>query len=404
MTHPDPSRPSTDASATGVSRQPGVFGGGSWPLGRVAGIRVAVDHSWVLIFLLITLSLGMQLRVALEGWNVLVTWSAAVVASLLFFASILLHELGHSVVAQRLGVRVKSITLFVFGGLAQLESEARRPRDEFLIALTGPLVSVTLGVAFRLSASVLSGLGGAGEVAAEVASWLGRINLILAAFNLVPGFPLDGGRALRGIVWAVTGSFERATTAAALAGSVFAYFLIGLGIFVAVVGRQLFGGLWLAFIGWFLLSAARATVGGMVFERILEGVSAAEVMESVRDACVSGSESVTELVGDAVLRRGLRTFYLVDREGRLRGLVTLRELARVPADERGQRRVGDVAVPLERLEVLAPDDDGWVALRRMAERRVNQLPVLDDGRLLGAVTRERLIALVQAQLTFGAKT
>ena len=391
------------SSARGASARRGVLGGGSWPLGRVAGIGVYVDHTWLLIFLLVTLSVGLQLRQALEGWSGLVTWGAAVAASVLFFVSILLHELGHSLVAQRLGVRVKSITLFVFGGLAELESEPRRPRDEFLIALAGPLVSVTLGLAFRLAGNLLSGLGESAEVAAETASWLGRINLILAVFNLVPGFPLDGGRAFRGIMWAITGSFESATAAAAATGSYFAYFLIGLGLLVALLGGDLLGGLWLAFIGWFLLSAARAAVGGMVFERILEALSAGEVMEPVRGACVSGSESVAELVGDAVLRRGLRTFYVVDGGGELQGLVTLRELARVPAAERAARRVRDVAIPAEQLAVLAPDDDGWVALRRMAERNVNQLPVVDEGRLLGAVTRERLIALVQAQLTFGAR-
>jgi Zn-dependent protease/CBS domain-containing protein len=370
----------------------------------VAGIGVYLDHTWLLIFLLVTLSVGLQLREALEGWSGFVTWGAAAAASVLFFVSILLHELGHSLVAQRLGVRVKSITLFVFGGLAELESEPRRPRDEFLIALAGPLVSVTLGLAFRLGGNLLSGWGDGAAVAAETASWLGRINLLLAAFNLVPGFPLDGGRAFRGIMWAVTGSFEKATAAAATTGSYFAYFLIGLGLLAALLGGDLLGGLWLVFIGWFLLSAARAAVGGMVFERILEALSAVEVMEPVRNACVSGSASVEELVGDAVLRRGMRTFYVIDRDGELRGLVTLRELARVPVEERRARRVCEIAIPAEQLAVLAPDDDGWVALRRMAERNVNQLPVVDEGRLLGAVTRERLIALVQAQLMFGART
>jgi Zn-dependent protease len=378
-----------------------VFGGGAWSIGRIASIELAVDHTWLFIFLLVTLSLGTQFRLSHESWSMVQTWSTAVVTSALFFASILLHELGHSLVAQRLGVRVRSITLFIFGGLAQLESEPRRPRDELLIAVAGPLVSVFLGLVFVLAARVLAGVGGVGAVAAEGFAWLGRINLFLAAFNVVPGFPLDGGRVLRGILWGVTGSFERATAIAAFSGSVFAYSLIGFGIFAALLAGQLLGGLWLVFIGWFLLSAAQATVGQMMTERILEVVRAGDAMESVRDACVSGSETLAELASEAVLRRGLRTFYVVDSRGRLRGLVTLQELAQVPAGERGTLCLEDIMIPVDRLEVLAPDDDGWAALRRMTERAVNQLPVLEGGRLLGALTRERLLALVQAQLALG---
>ncbi len=380
-----------------------MFGGGAWSIGRIASIELAVDHTWVIIFLLVTLSLGARFQFSHESWSTLLTWSTAVATSALFFASILLHELGHSLVAQRLGVRVRSITLFIFGGLAQLDSEPRRPRDELLIAAAGPLVSVFLGLAFVLASRVSAGAGGLGAVAAESFAWLGRINLIVAAFNVVPGFPLDGGRVLRGILWGVTGSFERATAIAAFSGSLFAYALIGSGIFAALLAGQLLGGLWLVFIGWFLLSAARATVDQMMIERILEVARAGDAMESVRDACVSGSETVAELASEAVLRRGLRTFYVVDSQGRLRGLVTLKELAQVPTGERGTLCLEDVMIPVDRLEVLAPDDDGWAALRRMSERAVNQLPILEDGRLLGALTRERLLALVQAQLALGTQ-
>jgi Zn-dependent protease len=323
------------------------------------------------------------------------------VTSLLFFVSILLHELGHSLVAQRLGVRVRSITLFVFGGIAQLESEPRRPRDEVWIASAGPVVSGALGALFYGLGALLGGATGAAEVGREALSWLGRINLTVAAFNLAPGFPLDGGRVLRGILWAATGSFARATAAAAGSGTLLAYALIALGALAALFGGQLVGGLWLVFIGWFLRRAARATVGQLVVERALAGVSLRQVLEPVSEARVPGSARVSELVADAVLRRGLRTFYVVDAQDRLLGLFTLGELAALPESERAQRRADEVMIPLRELAVIGAHEDGWTAFQRMAERNVNQLPVLADGRLAGAITRERLIALVHARLALG---
>lgn len=405
-----PAASDDELSASRVATRPqapsapaGVFGGRAWRLGRVAGIEVAVDATWVLIFLLLTVSVGTRLQLAHEQWGGIPTWGMGLVTSLLFFGSIVLHELGHSLVAQRTGVRVRSITLFVFGGLAALESEPRRPRDEVLIALAGPLVSAALGIGFLAIGRALGDAPGFRELLGEALEWLGHINLTLAAFNLVPGFPLDGGRVLRGIVWARTGSFERATTVAAASGSVFAYSLIALGALTAIFAGQLLGGLWLVFIGWFLLSAARATVGQVVLERILESVRVGDVMVAVDEARVDRSDTVEHVLSEAVLRHGLRAFYVVDGAGGLEGLVTLRELSGVPAEERAQRRLGEVMLDVERLALLAPDENGWTALRRMAERSVNQLPVVEGRRLLGAVTRERLLTVVQARLALEAE-
>jgi len=386
------------AAAPPASARPGVFGGKAWRLGRVAGIEIAVDSTWLLIFMLVTVSVGTRLRVAHEEWHGVSTWGVGLVTSLLFFASIILHELGHSLVAQRAGVRVRSITLFVFGGLAALESEPKRPRDEVLIALAGPLVSAALGIAFLAAARALGDAPGFRELIGEALGWLGRINLILAAFNVVPGFPLDGGRVLRGILWATTGSFERATAVAAASGSLFAYSLIAVGALSAIFAGQILGGLWLVFIGWFLLSAARATVAQVVLERILESVRIGDVMVPVEAARAARSETVEHLLTEGVLRRGLRTFYVVDRASELQGLLTLHELSKVPANERAQRRVEEVMLGVDRLVLILPDENGWTALRRMAERNVNQLPVVEGGHLLGAVTRERLLAVVQTRL------
>ncbi len=376
----------------------GVFGGAAWRLGRISGIEIAIDHSWLLIFALITFSLRTRLSLEHESWSAGQAWGSAVVTSLLFFASILLHELGHSLTAQGLGLRVKSITLFVFGGVAQLSEEPHRPRDEILIAAAGPLVSVGLAIAFGAAGGLFVSSDGLAELVASQLVWLSRINLVLAIFNCVPGFPLDGGRVLRGIVWAITGSFERATSIAATSGSIVAYGLILLGIFQALVYRQFVGGLWLAFIGWFLLNAARASVSQVVIQGILSRIQAGRVMESVQEACVTGAESVTQLTSNAVLLHGRRTFYVVDRAGSLAGLVTLGELAEVPIEERAGCRVDDVMLPLEQLAIVEANESAWVALRRMTERGVNQLPVLMEGRLVGAVTRERLLGVVQASL------
>jgi len=387
-----------EGGAPGHTARPprGVFGGGAWSLGHVAGIELAVDHSWVLIFLLITVSLGGHFANAHSDWGAATAWAAALVASILFFASILLHELGHSLTAQRFGMRVRSITLFVFGGMAQMASQPRRPRDEVLIAAAGPCVSVALGAGFLAAASALWGAPGPGAVAGAVFAWLGRINMILAAFNVVPGFPLDGGRVLRGAIWAATGNFERATGIAAKCGSLFAYGLMSLGAVSALFGGEIVSGLWLVFIGWFLLSAARATVGRVAIERILQRVFVRHAMQSARGACLTGDESVSEVAVEAVLQRGQRTFYVIDPSGRLRGLLTLRELVGIPAEARERTRIDEVMIPTAELATIDPKETGWVAFQRMAERGVNQLPVVQDGTLLGAITRKRLIALAQA--------
>ncbi len=369
----------------------GVFGGPAWSLGRVAGIEIAIDRSWILIFLLITFSLASRFALEQQAWSVPQRWSAALIASVLFFASIVLHELGHSLTALRLGVPVRSITLFLFGGVAALDSEPKRARDEIQIAVAGPLVSGALGFGFLALAAWIPF-----ELARAVGSWLGTINLILAAFNVLPGFPLDGGRVLRGIVWAASGSFEKATRVAAASGAFLAYGLMALGALAALAGGQVLGGLWLVFIGWFLLNAARISVAQATLEDILGRVRCGDVMEAIGDRRLAGRESVEDVVHTSVLKRGVRTLYVADPSDRLLGLVTLAELAGTPPERRGLTSIEQVMRPVQTLATVSPDETTWEAFRRMAERNVNQLPVLEGGRLVGSVTRERLLHLVQA--------
>ena len=378
------------------ARVRGVFGGEAWSLGRVSGIEVAVDRSWILIFGLITYSLASRFAAEQVASGAAQIWAAALLASLLFFTSIVLHELGHSLVAIRLGVGVRSITLFLFGGLAQLESEPRHPRDEILIAVAGPAVSVALGLVFLGLTALLPERPPAAAVLRGVFAWLGAINLVLAAFNVLPGFPLDGGRVLRGIVWSATGSFEQATRVAAASGSIFAYGLMFLGGFAALAGGMVLAGLWLVFIGWFLLTAAKLTVAQAALAGILERLRSVDVMDPVEDRCLSGAESVAAVAQAAVLQRGVRTLFVIDARGGLRGLVTLGDIARTPPERRSHLRVADVMRKESELVMLAPEETAWSAFKKMAESKLNQLPVVVSGRLVGAVTRERLVSLVQA--------
>lgn len=380
-------------------RSRGIMGGSSWRIGRVSGIDIAIDQSWLLIFLLITMAVSTQLAVSEAKPAPGERWIAAAVVACAFFASIVLHELGHSLVAQALGIRVRSITLFLFGGVAQLESEPRKPLHEIGIALAGPAMSFALGFAFLF----LAGAAGEATLAREGLHFLGRVNLMLAIFNLAPGFPLDGGRVFRGVIWAVTGSFERATRIASGAGTFIAGLLMLAGVGVIFLEHNLLSGLWLVFIGWFLLSASRSAVGAIEVERILGGVPVRDVLEPVRHATVSADASIAELLSAQILRSGLRTLWVVDpASGRLLGIATLRELAGVPPESREAMRVGAVMLPVERATSISPGETALVGMQKLAAANVNQLPVLENGRLIGALTRERLIGLLHAGIMLGA--
>jgi Zn-dependent protease/CBS domain-containing protein len=376
--------------------------GNAWTVGRIFGIEVRIDVTWIAIFLLITLSLGKQFELIHGDWGAAAHWSAALVASLLFFASILLHELGHSLTSIRFGVPVRSITLFLFGGVAALEREPERAGQAFTIAVAGPLVSLGLGVVFLSLAFLIPAEGPTGSVAGAVLLWLGSINLVLAVFNLLPGLPLDGGHMLQAALWAWHGDRERATRWAAHAGVLLAGLMIGLGLVLALGLGNLIGGLWLAFIGWFLASAARGSAEAAALQKLLGGRRVADVLDSDPPS-IAPDTSVAEMAEAALLGRGGR-WALVLEGGRMVGLVTLTDLARVPAVERESTAVRDVMQPAEKLVHLGGDASLMEALRGMQGAGVNQVPVLAaDGRLLGALTRERLLALVRAQLELAGR-
>jgi Zn-dependent protease/CBS domain-containing protein len=366
---------------------------------RVAGVEVQLDWSVLIVFGLIVTSLGYRLFPAWHpDWTPPTLWFTALAAAVLFFVSVLLHELSHALVAQRSGIRVRRVTLFVFGGLAQIEREPDRWAVELRVAIAGPLTSLTIGL---LCLALVSATGQFPEPApatdadvpgmlARLGSaqtlliWLGQVNLILAVFNLVPAFPLDGGRVLRAALWRFSGDLHRATRWASIIGQAFAWLFIAagvgmiLGLHVPLLGSGLVNGIWLAFIGWFLNNSALVSYRQLMTREALGGVTVSQVMLTRFDA-VDPDMSVESLINEYVLRSGQRAFPAV-RDGRLFGMVFLQDLSHLDSGARSSLRVRDVMMPIERLMALKPEDDAFDALRILLDGRVGQAPVVQDGR------------------------
>jgi Zn-dependent protease len=372
--------------------------GQSVRLTTIRGIEVGVHYSWFIIFFLITFSLTTRFASEHPHWTQVEHYAVGIATSLLFFASILLHELAHSFVALAKGIPVRAITLFVFGGVAQIGREPDRPATEFQIAIAGPIASFLLSVSFGLM-SVLA--GGASEYLMALAGWLASINLILAVFNLVPGFPLDGGRIFRAALWHYTGSFSKATRIAAGSGQAVGYALILGGIWMGLITGNWFSGVWLAFIGWFLLNAAQESVLQMSVRSALSGLVAEDIM--ARDCpIVSGQLSLADLVHEYILRTGRRCF-LVAQNGRLEGLMTLHQVKAVPQERWKDSFVVQTMTPIDQLHAVRPDTPIMEVLAVMERGDVNQVPVTQDGRLLGMITRDHLLRVLYANLELGAR-
>lgn len=369
-------------------------------IGRVFGIPIYLHPTWLLIFALITLSLTTQFSHQHPHWSPAQHWGLGILTSLFFFGSVLFHELSHSVVALHYRIPVVSITLFVFGGVARIGRESASAKQEFNIAIAGPLSSYFLAAAFWLVRSLFPSF----EMLGALAFWLAWVNFGLATFNLVPGFPLDGGRIFRAIVWGATRNFERATRIAARSGQLIAYGMIVLGAVVALNGR-LIDGIWLAFIGWFLLTAAQESVAQVAIRGALAGLRAADVMS--REVPTIGREISLELYGHEVLRTGRRC-HLVASNGRLLGLMDVQALNRVPREEWPVTSVQAAMVAPGKILWALPDEPLLPLLERMIAADINQLPVLDaspDGptgtRILGMITRDSILRVIQAHTELG---
>lgn len=374
---------------------------------RIAGIDVYIDWSLLIVFVLIVNGLALGVFPNWHpDWEPGIAWGTAFAAALLFFASVLAHELSHALVGRRNGIVVRRITLFVFGGAAHMEREPEKWHAELWMAAVGPLTSLVLGLAFLVAAG---GFVSPAEVnfdrpdetlrqlepAATLLLWLGQVNLMLAVFNLVPAFPLDGGRVLRAILWAITGNMRRATRWASALGQGFAWFLIAtgllmiLGVQVPLFGGGLVSGLWLAFIGWFLNNAALMSYRQLLTREALEGIPVSRLMQTRFDA-VHADTTIQDVVEEHLLRSGQRAFPVV-RDGRLEGMVCLSDIARLESARRSTTTVAQIMTPLERLASVAPGDDAYEALSLLAQRGLNQLPVLENGRLRGLLSREEIL-------------
>ena len=359
-------------------------------LGRIFGIEIGLHYSWFLIALLIVYSLTAQFHATNAHWSDQVILSMAVLTAILFFVSLLLHELAHSLVARSHGLPVREITLFALGGVSQIEKNPTSATLEFWMAFVGPLTSIVIGL-------VCVGLARAlGQPSTEpwmaMLQWLGYINFTLGVFNLLPGYPLDGGRVLRAIIWWKTGNADRSTRLAAKTGQIVAFGFIAWGIYEFFGGAG-FGGLWIAFIGWFLLQAARESDMQVGLADALKGVRVADLM--TRDCpTVDGWLNVQNFVDEHLLRTGQRCFVVVDK-GQVAGLVTSHEVKAVDRAKWPYTTLHDIMRPLDDLHALQPDAPLLSALETMSRFDLNQLPVVTDHHLDGVLSRSHVIGYLQ---------
>jgi Zn-dependent protease/predicted transcriptional regulator len=380
-------------------------------IGKIFGINIHVDWSWIFIFLLIMWDLAAGVFPELHpGWGIGLIWGTSLVASLLFFASVLAHELAHSLVAKANGIPVHDITLFLFGGVSNIQSEPSSSGVEFLMAIVGPLTSIILGLIFLFfSGSASAGLEVVTANTLQPLSqlnplstlllWLGPINILLGVFNLIPGFPLDGGRVLRSIIWAISKDLRQATLWASWAGQFVAWIFIGagismiFGISIPFLGSGFIGGLWIAFIGWFLNGAAVQSYQKVVIEDVLEGVSVDQLMRTNPPTVLSGI-SVNILVHGHIMGTDERAFPVMDN-GRMIGIVCIEDVRKVPQERWDRVMVNEIMTPINQLVLAAPGDDASHALHQLADRDVNQMPVLENGNLIGMLRRRDIMRWLQ---------
>ena len=359
---------------------------GAWKIGKIMGIPIRVHFSWLIVFGLITWSLSTYyFPKAAPDLPTVSYWIKGALAALLLFASVAFHELAHSFVAQRYKIFIESITLFIFGGVAQMKGEPPHPKAEFMIAIAGPLSSFFLSVIFFfLSGNTTSGIK-------ALFSYLSQINLIIGVFNLIPGFPMDGGRVLRSIIWEKKKNFYYATQKASSIGQRIALFFIIFGIFSIFTGMP--GGLWLMLIGWFLYTAAQASYQQSTLQESLSGIKVRDIM--VKDiVTLSSFITVDEAVNNYFLRYGYGGFPIID-DGKFLGIVTLKEVKNIRIENWGREKVADILVPHDKRWEVSPEDDVMKALELMIKEDKGRLVIIENNKLSGLITRNGIARYVQ---------
>ena len=347
-----------------------------------------------------------------QDWNKLIRWGIAVIAALLFFASVLLHELAHSLVARTRGIPVRDITLFLFGGISNIQREPPTPRTEFLITVVGPITSIILGIALvlgvglfhpNLRASIQNPLNYIASLGAfeTVFLWLGSINIFLGFFNLIPGFPLDGGRILRSFFWVISDDLRKATRWASWIGQGIGWLMIITGVAMAfgaqvpIFGSGVVNGVWLIIIGWFLNTSASQSYKRIVVHDLLEDVPINQMMHS-QIVSVSPECSVNNLVNDHVMRSDERAFPVLENDTLL-GIVTLDDIRSTPREKWETTTVAEIMTPKSELVTMEPDEDAADALTTLAARHISQIPVVHESKLLGMLRRRDIILWMQLQ-------
>lgn len=372
---------------------------GSFRIARIAGIDIGVHYTWLLIFFLIAWSLAVGGAQLFNQGSTALYWVAGALAAILLFICVLIHELAHSLVAQSRGLPVKSITLFIFGGVSNIEKEPEKAGVEFTMAIVGPLSSLILGGIFLLLWLPLRGsvpfwpLGATPDTnsVAFLVHYLALINLLLGAFNLLPGFPLDGGRVFRSIVWGSTKDLKKATNIASVVGQIFGWGLIFVGVLYIFSGNW-FNGIWIAFIGWFLNSAAESSRREASLQERLAGIYVKDAMD-VNPETINPSTTV-ETVVLGVFRRQHERAVPVSRDGKVVGIVTITDIKELPQNKWPLTPVEQI-MTRPPLHIVSPDDDLSSVLKLLAQHDVNQLLVFDKDQLVGIVSRADIIRWLQ---------
>ena len=385
-------------------------------IGKIFNININIDWSWLLIFGLVSWSLASSFGQMHADWTPLMQWGMAILAALLFFLSVLAHELAHSLVARAQGVPVRNITLFMFGGVSNIQKEPASPINEFLVAIVGPLTSFILGGAFLLLGTggialsnvavtnmtdLLSQLGPANTIFL----WLGSVNILVGLFNLIPGFPLDGGRVVRSILWGITNDLKKATRWASWLGQGVAWLLIFAGMSmlfgaqIPILGSGFINGLWLIFIGWFLQNAAVQSYRRVVVQDILEDVPVKRLMNpNVPQA--PADISVEEFVDNYLMQSDNQAFIVFDDE-KMVGMITIDDVRKLPHESRRTSLVRDVMTPSEKMIVVAPEEDVTDAFDRLQMKDVRQLPVVTGNKIVGLLRRKDIVRWLQFQSKIG---
>ena len=379
-------------------------------IGRIFGIDINIDWSWIIIFALVAWSLSASFSDTHHNWGLGESWFYAIIAAIVFFASVLAHEIAHSLIARMKGVPVKNITLFLFGGVSNIQREPPSPMAEFLIAIVGPLTSFAAGIVF-LFLAWMTNPGSLASITNPFAAfsqlspvttllfWLGSVNILVGTFNLIPGYPLDGGRVLRSILWGVSHNLREATRWASYAGQGVAWLMIAAGIAmvfginIPVLGSGFINGIWLAFIGWFLSTAAQQSYQQTIMQDILKNVEVKRLMDP-QPKTVEPSLRVDELVNNYILRSGEDAFPVLMNDT-LMGVVTVANVRTIPRQDWGVRTVGDIMTPYDRLTLIPPEEEATDAMNTLSSEKLKELFVVQGRELLGVLRRKDIIRWLQ---------